>query len=281
MGTFIETSGMALEDFYSGRIGSRLFQGETMPLENFDFNNVSCNIIRFRSYFLRNDTPVYTGWVYNGKKISLDYLRKILADVKALKDKTSTEIYAKKMQYPTNATSTDGELAFLCTSFGRLRHLVIHIEDTIKYMETYSLKYACETNFSSFYPMFGDDLTLTEYLEIMRNKTITTELKNIMYNQREMKAAVLKAITFFKSQNQDYFGNLDANGDWDFSWLDSATPEDVYNLFMICVGLMKGLNNGLSGQEVVYKEMLDLLDFINPRKNEEARKLEYQNPDGK
>jgi hypothetical protein len=281
METFIETSVMTLEDFYSGRIGSRLLQGETIPLENFDFNNVSSNIIRFRSYFLRNGKPVYTGWIYNGKKISLDYLRKILADVKVLKDKTSTEIYAKKMQYPTDATSADGEIAFLCTTLGRLRYLVTHIEDTIKYMETYNLKYACETNFSSFHPMFADDLALTEYLEIMRNKTITTELKNIMYNQREMKAVVLKAITFFKSHNQDYFGNLDANGDWDFSWLDNATPEDVYNLFMICVGLMKGLNNELSGQDDIYKQMLDLLNFINPKKNEEGRRLEYQNPDNK
>lgn len=275
---FVETMLMTKEDFYSGRIGSQLLEGETIPLEFFDFNNVPSNIICFRSYYLRNEKPVYTGWVYNGKKISLDELRQILADTKTLREEASAEIYTKKMQYSTDIIPADNEIAFLCTTFGRLGYLIGHIEDTIKYMETYRLQHVCGINFSAFYPMFEDDLTLAEYLEAMKGKGIASDLNCIIDNQVAMNAAVLKLITYFKSQNQEYF-KIDNNGDWDFTWLDNATPEDAYNLFMLCVELMKGLNSELGGQREIWQQMEETLKYVSPKEFYRRKRLAYKNSD--
>jgi hypothetical protein len=272
METFVETNVMSLESFYSGRVGAELLAGKTLPLESFDFNNVPSSTIRLRSYYLKNETPVYTGWIYNGKKISLDELREILEKTKKLRDDCSSEIYVKKMQYPTDVTPVDSRIAFLSTTFGKLGYLIDHIKDTIKYMETYNLKYACGVNFTSFYPMFEDDLVLTEYLEMMKEKKIADQAKA---NEQEMKATIIELITTFKSQNRHYFGQL-GDGNWDFSWLDTATKEDTYNLFMLCVKLIIGLNEVLSAQEEQYLEMLGLLgllDYISPKKPYEEKRL--------
>ena len=152
-------------------------------------------------------------------------------------------------------------------------------------MEELGISRACQINNINFYPMNEECITLSEYLEIMRNKKLIPEFKNILDSQKAMKASILSLITTFKGQNYECFKCLDENGNWDFTWLDNAPIEVIYNLFRSCVQLVIGLKQQFDGEDYLRKQIADLFNSIVPKKNDESeklsseRKLQYIMPD--
>lgn len=283
MDFFVEIGMIPLDAYFSNAIGTQILDGETTLLECFDFNNIPVNVARFRTYYLKNDKPVYSGWIYNGKKISVDDLRKTLIEIKTQKDLKSTEIFTRKKESLANSVFFDSQMAFLETTKTRLGLLVKHIEETIKYMETYNLSYACDINSSSFYPMFADELVLSEYLEMKKDQKIREESKSILGLQNESKENLVKLIALFKSLNRPYFSYIDENGDWDLSKLDNAPKEEIYKLFMTCVHLFCEARKELSLQVQSNAQTRHLFSLLGLEELEdshsEGRKLQYTNPE--
>ena len=291
MGNLVEITEISSIDYYFNSINPITYTERAIPLESFDFNNVPGNIIYFRICFdleKASNNKRYSMWIYNGRSISLERLKEIYNEVKASKEEVSAMLLGalKEQNYLTNPF--DKEIAILKTTDGKLSKLIEAIGKTIKNMEELGIRRACQINNINFYPMDEECITLTDCIEIQRNKKIIPEFKNILNSQTAMKASILSLITNFKGQTHEYFKHSGEDNSWDFSWLDTASKEEVYNLFMSCIQLVCGLKQQFDGEHFLRKQMVELFNIIVPKKDsddsepkdlEKGRLLQYINPE--
>lgn len=291
MEKFVEITEISLTDYYFNSVNPITYTERAIPLDEFDFNNVPANIVCFRTFFnleTSNSPKVYSMWIYNGKSVSLERLKEIHNEVKASKEEASAMLLGalKEQNYLTNPF--DKEIAILKTTDGKLSKLIEVIGKTIKDMEEKGISRACQTNNINFYPMDEECMTLSEYLEIMKERELSPKFKNILSSQKAMKASILSLITTFKGQNYEYFNHFNEDSSWDFSWLDTASKEDIYNLFMACIQLVYGLKQQFDGEDFLRRQMIELFGKVLPKKDdndveakesEKGKSLQYIIPD--